>query len=630
MQNLPKHKKYKQYYKPNDTFWGLGVEHETYLETSKLKQVTLGDLKECNKRERYSVDYLTVYNKEQLHKALDGLFSSEKQSSQQQQQKKEQPIRIPILMNAHSFQKTDIQGEHKTTYERIPKPNPNFNGKTIYEWMLDQNPDIFKEEYEKSYLFDGDTIEFVTQDFYKVTAMDVMHELVTKEKEFLRALNSLPREGLFKTYAPFKIAEKNYGFASYLTNLKNNAMFNNGTIHINITLPTKLNENAEIEDFTSFKHKHQNYARAIQWLSPLIVAKYGAHDPLSESEGQYEGQTEGRSIGELYAAGSQRVAISRYIGLGTYDTDQMEVGKILTKPKATLKDIDWYDTYTKKAAYNLPEDIGMDINFNKHYSHGLEIRILESLPSYELQEVIQTLIYLADYSLIHTVPNPKKSPLWHNIALNCIHNGKGYMISVNEQNILFDLLGIYNTSKEPKNANEVYDEIAFELMEQYKNNICSKAFLLGVYDELSIDKHDSIPILFKVPPTPPTTPTTSVNTQLSSLRAIQKPISLEAISFELRPVLETITEINTESSDAESVTTATATAIATTATTTSQTLSSKKSIVFPNISEIITMPLSVATTTSNTLSHNYSKQEEVPIIISKLNKLKWLKWLICC
>ena len=46
LRNLEKHQKYKTAYKPNDFYWGLGVEHETYLETSKLKQVTLKELKE--------------------------------------------------------------------------------------------------------------------------------------------------------------------------------------------------------------------------------------------------------------------------------------------------------------------------------------------------------------------------------------------------------------------------------------------------------------------------------------------------------------------------------------------------------------------------------------------------------
>jgi hypothetical protein len=32
---LDKHRNYLQYYKPNDTYWGLGIEHETYFEMSQ-------------------------------------------------------------------------------------------------------------------------------------------------------------------------------------------------------------------------------------------------------------------------------------------------------------------------------------------------------------------------------------------------------------------------------------------------------------------------------------------------------------------------------------------------------------------------------------------------------------------
>ena len=295
-------------YKPNDFYWGLGVEHETYLETSKLKQITLKELKENRQRERYCVDYYNVYDTATLNRALDGLFEPDKE------------ILIPILANSHTFQKTDINGEHMTTYERVPKTNPKFSGKTMFQWMREENPDVFDADYDKSYTFDGDTIEFMTQKFYKASVSSVIEELTTIERDFMRALNSLPREGILKLYAPFQIAKKNYPFASYITNLKNNAMFNNGTFHINITIPTKLNESAQIADFETFKSKHQNLARALQWVSPLLVAVYGTYDPLCES----------KTNGELFAAGSQRVAVSRYIGMGTYDTDKMEQGKILT------------------------------------------------------------------------------------------------------------------------------------------------------------------------------------------------------------------------------------------------------------------------------------------------------------
>lgn len=459
LRNLDKHKKYKTAYKPNDFYWGLGVEHETYIESSKLKQITLKELKENRAAERYCVDYYSVYNKESLDNALDGLFEQD------------QKILLPILLNSHTFQKTDINGEHKITFERVPKPNIKFTGKTIFEWMKQENPDTFAEDYEKSYIFDGDTIEFMTQQFYKAKVQDVVDELATVEKEFMRALNSLPREGILKTYAPFQIAKENYPFAAYLTNLKNNAMFNNGTIHINVTLPTRLNEKAEIADFELFRMQHQNYARAIQWISPLLVARYGAHDPLCES----------KTNGLKYSAGSQRVAVSRYIGLGTYDTDKMEVGKILTRGRDKLEDIDWYKSFHEKVDYKFLDVMGMDINFNKHYCHGLEFRILESVPLNDLQNILYIIVHLADFSLDIALTNPKKSQLWHKIAENCVHNGRGYFMDACDQNELYELFGLTHLSKEPTQITEVLNIITEFLAEKYKNSLCTQYMINGEY-----------------------------------------------------------------------------------------------------------------------------------------------------
>lgn len=450
LRNLEKHQKYKHSYKPNDFFWGLGVEHETYLETSKLKQITLKELKEHREAERYSVQYYNVYTKNLLDSALDGLFDPD------------QKINIPILANSHTFQKTDLNGEHKMTYERIPKTNLKFTGQSIFEWMCEENPDVFKDDYEKSFIFDGDTIEFMTQRFYKTTVDDVIDELTTVEKEFLKALNSLPREGIIKTYAPFQIAKKNYPFASYLTNLKNNAMFNNGTIHINITLPTKLNNKSEVADFELFTKQHQNLARAFQWISPLLVAKYGAFDPLCES----------KNNGDKYAGGSQRLAVSRYIGLGTYDTDTMPIGKILTEKRNNLKNIDWYDSFHKYADYTFLDTMGLDINFNKHFCHGLELRIFESLPLNDLKEILTFIVHLADFSLDVQLENPKLSQLWQKIAENCVHNGRGYYMDVSDQNELYSILKLSHFSKEPLSAVDVLEIISNSIIKKYSDGIC--------------------------------------------------------------------------------------------------------------------------------------------------------------
>jgi hypothetical protein len=474
LRNLEKHKKYQTAYKPNDFYWGLGVEHETYLESSKLKQVSLRGLKENCAPERYSVDYYNVYNRQQLHKALDGLFAEDEK------------ILIPILANSHTFQRTDLNGEHDTTYERIPKPNPKFTGKTVFEWMKEQNS-MFATEYEKSYIFDGDTIEFMTQTFYKATVDKTIEELVKTETDFVKALNALPKEGLFKTYGPFQLAQKNYGFATYLTNLKHNAMFNNGTIHINITLPTELDEHGEIKDMALFTKQHQAYAKAIQWISPLIVAAYGAFDPLCEST----------TNGEQYAAGSQRLAVSRYIGLGTYDTDVMEVGKILTRHRDKLKHLDWYEEFHKKADYRYLEELGLDLNFNKHYSHGLEFRILESISPPALKDVIELLVYLADFALATELPNPIKSKTWHLITRNCVMNGRGYYIDVTSQNELYETLQIPELAKEPRPITELLDVIRGYLFKTYASGTCVKCMIRG---------EDIQGAAAPPPPTPPAAP----------------------------------------------------------------------------------------------------------------------------
>lgn len=468
---LDKHLKYKLSYKSNDFYWGLGVEHEIYLETNKLKQITVKELKENRKTERYSVNYYNIYTTDTLDNALDGLFEPE------------QIILLPILLNSHTFLKTDLNGEHQTTYERIPKPNLNFSGKTIFEWMKQQNPDIFEAEYDKTYTFDGDTIEFMTQNFYKATIKDVIDELNIIQKEFMRALNSLPREGLLKTYGPFQIAQKNYPFASYLTNIKNNAMFNNGTLHINITLPSKLNEKIEIEDFNLFRDQHQNLARVLQWISPLLIAKYGAYDPLSES----------KKNGELFSAGSQRAAVSRYIGVGTYDTDKMPVGKILTVKRDELEDIDWYKLFHTKVDYKFLDHLGMDLNFNKHFCHGLEFRILESLPIQDLEDILILIVHLADFSLNKQIMNPKKSKLWHIITENCVYNGKGYLMDVCNQNELFNLFDLNYLSKEPLSAIEVLGLITQHLYSKYKNGVCVKYMIKGDVSPMKLSPITEVP-----------------------------------------------------------------------------------------------------------------------------------------
>jgi hypothetical protein len=348
-------------------------------------------------------------------------------------------------MNAHSLTKCDKNGEHATLYtNRNPPPkNPKFT-KALLDELFEVSPTL-KDTYEKEYLFDGDTVEFTTLQFRNATVRDVVDELQSYEKRFVAELNAaVARIGAgsaIAKYAPFKIAADNYAFASYLTNMGNNAMFNNGTFHINITLPTELDTNRRIVDWDNFVARHRHLARIIQWFEPLMVALYSSRDPFS---------TCNASPTMTASAASQRLAVSRYIGIGTYDTDTMKAGKILTLPRKEVWDAErigctnWHDLYGESSAYMQLDEIGMDINFNKHYNHGLELRFFDSMSYDKLREVLDAICLIANYSASTMgiqIDDPRKSPIWHGIVNGIMREGASYSLSVVELDELYRMLG---------------------------------------------------------------------------------------------------------------------------------------------------------------------------------------------
>jgi hypothetical protein len=435
---LDKHRKYHESYTPNDIFWGLGVEHEVYLETSQKKQIYIEELKLKMKRERYSVDYLKVYKPGFYAAAIDILIDKVNTGDVH-------PLYIPILANSHSLMKCDKNGEHATLYtnKNPPQKNPKFT-QPLFEELCELSPAL-KDMYEKEYLFDGDTVEFTTLKFRNAAVTDVVSELESQEKRFVGELNAavarIEGDAPIKKYAPFKIAPANYPFASYLTNIGNNAMFNNGTFHINITLPTKLDENRRIADWGRFVTRHRRLARIIQWFEPLIIGLYCSRDPFSTCSPPHM----------KASAASQRLAVSRYIGIGTYDTDTMRRGKILTVPRKELWSCtcacdNWYDTYGKGSAYMQLDEIGMDINFNKHYNHGLELRFLDSMSYDKLREVLDAICLIANYSESLgddiQIDDPRKSPIWHDIVCGIMERGASYSFSTGQLKELGRILGI--------------------------------------------------------------------------------------------------------------------------------------------------------------------------------------------
>jgi hypothetical protein len=394
------------------------------------------------KQERYSVNYYNAYKTSEFDQILSEISDTN--------------LLVPILVNSHTFQKTDVNLQHKTTYEKQPKPNPKFSSTTVFELLQQHNP-YFKEEHENSFTFDGDTIEFITQDFYNATVEQVMGELKAHETKFIDNLNATIESkpatfGVFGSLAPYKIQERNFGFAHYLTNLSNVSMFNNGTIHVNITLPTMLNASCQIENPQLFIEQHQNLARLFQWFLPLFIAEYGSGDPFERILKSPSNPPPISKKHSLFAKGSQRLAVSRYIGVGTYDTTTMEKGKILQVSRTDVvatNTIPWYDNLYSKTVYATLADIGLDINFNKHWSHGLEFRIFDSISYDELQQILYDIVLLADMSLMlpsaaadNALKVPQQNTLWHNMVTNAIWKGADTHLSADEQKLYYDIINL--------------------------------------------------------------------------------------------------------------------------------------------------------------------------------------------
>jgi len=438
-----KHTRYLSSYQPNDYFWGLGIENETYLQFSKTFSHPTSGIHVNHRPERYSVNYYVGLEPDyKLH--LKELFPIS-----------ETYYKIPIFMNAHTLQKTDISGNHETTYEKVPQPNTKYKGQSIHEVLTNYNPHYFENKYKKNYMYDGDTIEFMTQNYYKCTIDDAIEELLAEKKNYLTHINEAFKTlNIFTEYGTLSYPTCNEPFVSYLTNSKNIAIFNNGTYHINITLPTQLGSDSQPLDPDHFVKKHKNLIRFIQFLEPFIIVKYGTPDPFSK-------------VSPKYSRASQRCAVSRYIGIGTYDTDTMQSGKILNVPieefKQSKSDYWWYTNYTTTSNYIPLPKIGVDINFRKHGVHGIELRFLDWFPESKLKGFLTTLVHLCDYSLAREeLENPIHNKVWNNFVVRALQQGKELELEEDEYNLYKKLFYLETTER---NILDIYESIETILLQ---------------------------------------------------------------------------------------------------------------------------------------------------------------------
>lgn len=428
---MDKHAHYEQSYKIFGYFWGLGVEHETYLKTNADRVFT--SLKDRLRPERYSVAYYDAYCPAQLSAALERELATG-------------ALRVPVLLNSHSFTHCDLHGHHRTTYEKVPKPNPHYSNATLLEWAQARSQWL---RTSRGYTWDGDAVEFITQNFYRATVGQVLQELRTLQEDFVRELNALPRQGVLAQYGPLQLAfPRNEPWAVYATNPANVAMFNNGTMHINVTLPTRLGAGCRPLWPARFLAQHRQLARLVQWLEPLWVAVHGSGDPFSAQS-------------PLFARGSQRLAVGRYVALGTYDTEVMPAGKLLQIPREPWP---WYTSLA--AAYQPLAMCGLDLNYNKHFAHGLELRFFDQLPLEALREVLLQVAVLMDVACDKRtdVPNPTRDACWGTMAEAALLRGSEWQVEIDQLEALFAVLRITEQPETSLSAVEALEKI-FRLLE---------------------------------------------------------------------------------------------------------------------------------------------------------------------
>lgn len=454
----PKHDRYSESIVPGEVFWGIGVENETYLQLKCTLQSP--DLFKDRKRERYSVNYWSQYKPEQLEAALQSLDTS---------------TPLPVLLNSHSFLKCDRHGEHKTTYTTNPRPNPKYRGTSLFEDLSGVCPEIFGDgQKDVWWTFDGDTIEFMTQQYYCAKLEDVIEELIQAKQAWLHGFRTAIKQFSDRERILHAVPQwptHNFGFAAMATNRTHVAIFNNGTYHLNLTMPTCLDKEGNIADWDLFEHRHQKASRLFQWITPFLVAKWGSPDPLSQ-------------INRQYPAGSQRLTASRYVSVGTYDTKTMPRGKLLIKPASELPYKTWWSHLyaNTRCGYAPLETLGFDINFNKFRNHGLEFRIFDWFPEAGLEEVLRLLIWMLDVADSYTsVPIPQESEAWNRVMESCLWNGVDACLSPADCAAFRTVLGISSLQPLPwggLTAMDVYTRLVADWAEKWDGRgACSRRMI---------------------------------------------------------------------------------------------------------------------------------------------------------
>lgn len=441
-------------------FWGIGLENETYFQFEDPLIVSGQFIQEKMGRERYSIDYLKCYKAGALEKMLETAFDANKN------------YLVSQMMNSHSLEKLDIHFQHKTIQSAPPlQDNPKYAGKSILELFLEKQPHQIQSMLTQknnpmgAVIFDGDTIEFVTKYYENRSIQETYNELKATKKLFLDKLNEaeiLPGKLTFPEY--------NIGINMFMSNQKNLVLFNNGTFHFHITLPT-LMEDSRIVNYEAFDLAHHKAMYLLQWFEPLFIATLGSPDIMSVISEKFNTK-------EKFAGGSMRNAMSRYTGVGTYHKS-IAKGKVLTYPveefRKLLKfkkedNIWWRDRVESELSYELLTELGLDFNREKLYQSGFEFRSFDEFPTSYLPEVLHAIVLICEHSrTMEDVAWCTDSEVWNNLVYKALTQGYKTTIEKEEKEVVGNLLQLTAEEINALSNTTRLDAYFFLVLEQLHN-----------------------------------------------------------------------------------------------------------------------------------------------------------------
>jgi hypothetical protein len=105
---------------------------------------------------------------------------------------------------------------------------------------------------------------------------------------------------------------------------------------------------------------------------------------------------------------------------------QMDVSAI----PAAKESFWWYRRYHEKSGYVPLEKIGLDINYKKHYNHGIEVRFFDWFPEERLLELLEILVYAANHALEKgSIFNCAASESWNDTVMGVFEEGAQYRLT---------------------------------------------------------------------------------------------------------------------------------------------------------------------------------------------------------